>query len=175
MQQSHYQICFLQWGVVLATVFALFRVTSVAAASPTEIAEWLQVHNSYRTLHGVPSVIWSVAMAASAQAYAESCPSDHSASGYGENMAWASSSLDPALVVRMWYDEEPLYDDDNPGWTPAAGHFTQVVWKESTEIGCGVATDCGDDLPNVWVCQYSPPGNHRGRFAENVFPRNSDD
>ena len=36
------------------------------------------------------------------------------------------------------------------------GHFTQLVWKGSTQIGCGVAS-CGGQ--NFWVCRYSPPGN----------------
>ena len=75
-----------------------------------------------------------------------------------------------STIVQWWYDEEPLYDYNNPGFSPETGHFTQVVWKGTTEIGCGFTTGCSPGYANVWVCQYSPPGNFLGQFAENVFP-----
>lgn len=143
------------------------------AASSAEIQEWLQAHNNYRTLHGVPPVTWSATVAASAQTYAETCPSEHSGSGYGENLAWATYDMGESTVVQYWYDEEPHYDYNNPGFSSETGHFTQVVWKGTTEIGCGFATGCGDAWPymsNVWVCQYNPPGNYLSEFPENVFP-----
>jgi len=141
-----------------------------SAATTAEIEQWLQAHNNYRSLHGVPNVTWSVTVATSAQTWANTCPSGHSSSGYGENMAFASNVLSISDVVAMWYNEEPLYDYNNPGWNPATGHFTQVVWKNTTEIGCGYVTGCGTGWPNVWVCQYNPPGNVIGQFAANVFP-----
>jgi pathogenesis-related protein 1 len=38
------------------------------------------------------------------------------------------------------------------------GHYTQVVWKDSKEVGCA-AYQC-DDKSQVWVCQYKPAGNY---------------
>ena len=146
------------------------------AATAAEIQQWLQAHNTYRTLHGVSPVTWSDTVAASAQAWANTCPTAHSGSGYGENMAFASSvSYNPgaSTIVQLWYSEEPDYDYNKPGFSPTTGHFTQVVWKGSTEIGCGFKTGCTTGWANVWVCQYNPPGNHIGYFAENVFPPNS--
>jgi len=50
-----------------------------------------------------------------------------------------------------------------------AGHFTQVIWKESREIGIGRAV--GDDGQSVYVvCNYLPAGNCIARYKENVFP-----
>lgn len=143
---------------------------SVYGASAAEIQQWLQAHNQKRTLHGVPNVSWSTAVEASAQAYANTCPSGHSGTGYGENLAFASNIMSLQNVVNLWYNEEPLYDYNNPGWNPAAGHFTQVVWKSTTLIGCGYRTGCAGAWPNIWVCQYNPAGNFLGQFSANVFP-----
>ncbi|MBU0945145.1 MAG: hypothetical protein KJ804_11110 [Proteobacteria bacterium] len=162
-----------QWLTLLGFSLLLFWSASSLAASSEEIQNWLQAHNTYRILHNVPPVTWSATVAASAQAYANTCPSAHSNAVYGENLAWATYEMGESAVVQMWYDEEPLYDYYDPGFSSETGHFTQIVWRGTTEIGCGAATGCGNDwpwMPNVWVCQYNPPGNYIGDFAENVFP-----
>lgn len=53
--------------------------------------------------------------------------------GYGDAIA----------VVNAWTSgERPKYDYNNPGFSSATGHFTQVVWRTSTTVGCGRAL-CG--------------------------------
>jgi hypothetical protein len=47
------------------------------------------------------------------------------------------------------------------------GHFTQVVWRQTTQLGCGVSTCRGMD---IWVCEYDPPGNVQGHYRQNVLP-----
>lgn len=66
--------------------------------------------------------------------------------------------------VQGWANEAPLYP---PGgdWTPAAGHFTQLVWKGTSQVGCGMANCAGS---NFVVCNYNSPGNVVGDFAANV-------
>ncbi len=149
-----------------------FSASTSMAATPAEIEEWLQAHNIHRILHDVNPLIWSATVAASAQKYADTCPSDHSGSGYGENIAWASYDQGRTGAVDDWYNEEPLYDYDNPGFSGETGHFTQVVWKGTREVGCGYKS-CSSGWPNVWVCQYNPPGNYIGQFGENVLRPNN--
>ena len=47
-----------------------------------------------------------------------------------------------------------------------SGHFTQVVWQSSKELGVGIAYD-GKGTCYV-VANYSPPGNYQGKFPDNV-------
>ena len=109
---------------------------------------------------------WDEDIAAVAQAYAETLAQDcslvHSSSGYGENLfaAWgiASSGED---VVEAWASEEANYDYDANTCSDVCGHYTQVVWADSSRLGCGRA-DCFDG-GEVWVCNYDPPGNFNNR------------
>jgi hypothetical protein len=83
---------------------------------------------------------------------------------YGENLAQGYTS--PTLAIDGWANEESDYDYEKRKFTTEAGHFTQLVWKNTTSVGCG-ASDCGND---GWllVCEYWPPGNVIGEFGGNV-------
>jgi uncharacterized protein YkwD len=140
--------------------------------SQQEADEWVKAHNRFRTQHNAPPVKWSERLASSAQKVADHCPSGHSKTSYGENLAWVSVPKPVSDVVRLWYGEVEKYDFSNPGFSPQIGHFTQVVWKGTTEIGCARNTGCSTRISNVWVCHYNPPGNYQGRFADNVLPKN---
>ena len=157
--------------ILLLTTIPL-AATATFGATASEIQQWLDNHNSKRQLHQVGPVTWSATVAASAQNYANTCPDGHSGSGYGENLAWATYPASIETVTSWWYSEESQYDYANPGWQSGTGHFTQMVWKGTTEIGCGMAQCSSGNrgYPYVWVCQYNPPGNVIGAFAENVFP-----
>jgi hypothetical protein len=48
------------------------------------------------------------------------------------------------------------------------GHFTQVVWKGSRELGVGWAT--GSNGWTYFCCNYSPAGNYQGQYQVNVLP-----
>jgi len=70
--------------------------------------------------------------------------------------------------VRIWYDEVKIYDFKKPtGFSMDTGHFTQLVWLDTTQVGCGMVQCKGND---IWVCQYETPGNWEGQFREKVLP-----
>jgi len=51
-----------------------------------------------------------------------------------------------------------------------SGHFTQMIWRNSTELGMGMARDQTGKV--IIVANYNPPGNYIGQFAQNVpMPR----
>lgn len=69
----------------------------------------------------------------------------------------------------MWYDEIKDYNFKNPGNFGGTGHFTQVVWVASQEMGVAKAGE-GDGTQYV-VARYSPAGNLMGHYPENVNPK----
>ena len=131
-------------------------------------------HNRVRAEHCAEPLAWSDELAAEATAWANQlaasgCAFRHSPSPHGENLAAGTSgALDADAVVAMWAGEEEQYDYRRAAFGMQTGHFTQVVWKDTLAVGCGVATCGGND---TWVCNYDPPGNVEGDFALNVAPR----
>ena len=127
--------------------------------------EALSAHNALRAKHGVPALSWSGKLAGVAQDYANKCVFEHNNTGYGENLA-QSSSPNVSAMINDWYSEISAYDFAS-GTGNGTGHFTQVVWKSTTQVGCGIA-QCSDGA--ILVCNYSPAGNMQGAFVENVPP-----
>lgn len=149
----------------------------------------LSKHNSYRGVHNSPNMTISSSVNNTAQAWAEYLASNgvfqHSSpsqrNGAGENLYVSyttASSVNAANLantgVKKWYDEVAAYNYNNPGFSSSTGHFTQVVWKNSTQLGCGAAKGVktlGGTTYNAFylVCQYSPAGNVQGQFGANVL------
>ncbi len=174
MMNNLFPVSTRRLAVLLLGLFLFSCASQLSgAAAPEEREQWLAAHNRYRRLHGVPAVVWSDRVAASAMAYALSCPSGHSGTDYGENLSWASYDMGVQTVVDGWYAEEADYDYNNPGYVKGTGHFSQVIWKGTRAIGCARVTGCGPEhslRANTWVCQYSPAGNYVSQFEENVLP-----
>ena len=141
-------------------------VVAALSAGGAHLA-YLDAHNTRRCMHGTPALQWSAAVAASAQAHADKCLFQHSSGPYGENlyMSWYRPATAEA-AVKAWYDEVKDYNYARPGFSSQTGHFTQVVWRGSTALGCGM---CQKGSQYIVVCQYSPAGNVQGRYPENVL------
>ena len=71
-------------------------------------------------------------------------------------------------VTDMWYEEHDKYRYSNPGFSTHTGHFTQIAWQSSKEMGAGKAVSSTG--AQFVVARYQPPGNVRGQFPENVKP-----
>ncbi|RFU31347.1 hypothetical protein B7463_g4996, partial [Scytalidium lignicola] len=90
----------------------------------------------------------------------------------GENLAAgypnASASID------AWGLEREKYNFNKPGFSEATGHFTQLVWSNTTSVGCGRVNCSGKNGTPGWyvVCEYYPRGNVVGDknqfFKDNV-------
>ena len=155
---------------------ALIRVV-YATEGEVDPSSMVAAHNKWRSEVGVPDIKWSETLAKTAQAWADNlkskgCVLEHSKdSGYGENLYWAGpvtwsdgrtevQSITPQKVVDNWGSEKQNYNHSKNSCSGVCGHYTQVVWKNSMEVGCGMAI-C-DNKSQVWVCNYNPPGNVEG-------------
>jgi pathogenesis-related protein 1 len=130
--------------------------------------ETLTRHNSLRGRHCVPPLAWSNRLEAVAQEWANRCVFEHRTGNLGENLAMGTSgAFPPASHVQSWYYEINSYDFANGRSSDgqAVGHFTQIVWRGTNQVGCAVATCNGQDM---LVCNYSPAGNVTGRYTQNV-------
>ncbi len=167
-------------GCLLALCAAGAVATAAHALTPAEQGAMLAAHNQWRQAAGVPHLRWSAPLANTAQQWADQlqgqgCGPAHSGTrGLGENVFWASpryhasgatqvQQVGADHVANAWAGER--HDYDHAGNTCArgkiCGHYTQVVWKTTTDIGCAKAV-CADHS-QVWVCNYAPPGNWRGQ------------
>lgn len=76
-------------------------------------------------------------------------------------------------AVKGWYDEIVNYDFLTGTKVPLPGageilHFTQVIWRNSSMLGVGVASGNGQGV--YVVARYKAPGNFGGpqNFKLNV-------
>ncbi|NWU56805.1 PI16 inhibitor, partial [Dromas ardeola] len=137
----------------------------------------LDGHNKYRSQVSPPAMdmlkmSWDTDLEAFAQAYAEKCIWDHNKERgrRGENLFAMAPTLDLEFAVEDWNGEEKYYNLTTSTCVPGqmCGHYTQVVWASTHQIGCG-AKFCekieGIETEDMYllVCNYYPPGNMKGR------------
>lgn len=145
------------------------------------IDECVKVHNKYRKKHGVSSLSHAKDLSAFAQKWAEHLAASnsfqhsdcmHKGDRLGENIAckWSSSGGDYSgkEVCDQWYSEISKHDFKIEPRSTGTGHFTQMVWKGSKEIGVGKAKTSGGKV--IVVASYRPAGNLVGSYKENVNP-----
>ena len=149
-------------------------------------AGMLNVHNRARSRHNLPPLKWSKRLANYSLEWANhlgrgnQCQMYHRGGKppYGENLYISSAEvwrddrgrevdrkISPVTiteVVNSWASEERFYNYRQNRCQPGqqCGHYTQIVWKDTTEVGCAMKV-C-PDKSQTWVCSYNPPGNYIG-------------
>jgi len=138
----------------------------------------LDRQNAARAAAGVAPLVWSDGLAADALAYAQVLARTgrfaHAAQPQGpgrqgENL-WTGTRAAYSYeeMVGHWVAERRDFVN---GVTPAfsrtgrwedVAHYTQIVWRGSSAVGCALASNRTDDY---LVCRYSPPGNVVGERA----------
>jgi hypothetical protein len=136
-----------------------------AEGSCPDAQKALDEHNAMRVMYGANPMVWSQELAEYAQKVVDTCPSEPSPGMYGENMA-IGTALTCQKAVKLWNSEASKYPVDGvPRYSAETGAFTQVVWKDSAEVGCAVK-DC--PTGTIVACSYKSPGNVIGQFEEQI-------
>ncbi|XP_057679030.1 serotriflin-like [Corythoichthys intestinalis] len=113
---------------------------------------------------------WNREAAANAQRWANTCSMKHSSpdqrkistSGCGENLYMASYKNSWSGAIQSWYDEvkDWRYGVGSVNGR-VVGHFTQIVWYSSNQLGCAMAYCPNSRYKYFYVCHYCPPGNYQ--------------
>ncbi|KAJ9461403.1 Protein PRY1 [Diplonema papillatum] len=160
----------------------------------SELSGWqketvLEKHNRYRGNHGACPLSYSDRLARYAKdsaGFQTTCTTESlthnnpprdpdSGNRLGENLAMVMNGQqlqdwDASQGVANWYcKEEGCYDYGTSTGSGTIGHFTQIVWTNTTEVGCALChVPSGAYFKKYLICSYSPPGNYRGQNAISV-------
>ncbi len=150
---------------------------------PANLAGITAAHNQVRamvqTSSALPPMTWSPALAATAAAWVAKCTDtmaptglvDHNAgrsTGHpyyvGENIFASSGSATGQQAVTSWAAEAANYNYANNSCSGGiCGHYTQIVWRTSVEVGCALGDCPGLQFRSTIVCDYGPGGNSGGK------------
>jgi len=137
----------------------------------------LQIVNRERAAVGVPPLTWSDSLAAASKTWADHMvainqmvhATDAEKGGpFGETIAGSCGNSCGGFAARVaqmvegWVSEKASYHGEPINSTNylVFGHYTQIVWRNEQQIGCGMATAPGQDY---LVCRYNLPGNWHGQ------------
>lgn len=136
----------------------------------------LAAHNKERAAMGVPPLEWNGQLAADARVWAdelaktgrfEHSPDAPGEDPQGENL-WAGTprAFSPESMVALWAAEKGDYrpgvfpNNSRSGDVEHVGHYTQLIWRTSREVGCATAVGQREEF---LVCRYSEAGNVMGQ------------
>ncbi|MFC3442249.1 CAP domain-containing protein [Sphingobium rhizovicinum] len=137
----------------------------------------LNLHNGERTALGVPVLEWDDALAADAARYAAEMAQTglfrHSPRGgrtipSGENLWMGPHRLyGYQVMIEAFLDERKLFRVEgklpnlsSTGRWQDVGHYTQMIWRGTKQVGCALGEGAQYDY---LVCRYFPAGNAFGK------------
>jgi Cysteine-rich secretory protein family len=133
------------------------------------------LHNRERVQVGAPPLAWDPRLAAAAAAYGPTLAARgtlvHSPLAtrpdQGENL-WKGTHghYSLASMFEAWAGEKWVFRPGTFPWVGPTGrlddvgHYTQIIWRRTTHVGCAVhQTPAWDYL----ICRYAPAGNVIGQ------------
>ena len=156
-----------------------------------EIQALLDVHNKAREDVGVTGKLtWSDKITLDAQSYADEMAQsgawEHDSKNhggyingdYGENLYASTAKPTFAIAVQAWVDEKQFYtygavgDENTCVLGAQCGHYTQVIWEDTTEVGCAINQYKTGEYKDwyIVVCKYQTPGNYLNEKPYAIIP-----
>uniref|UniRef100_A0A914ZJC6 SCP domain-containing protein n=1 Tax=Parascaris univalens TaxID=6257 RepID=A0A914ZJC6_PARUN len=155
------------------------RAKFVAVGEVNFQRQCLDAHNLIRAKYGCQPLIWSQELSDLAHTWAVKLAERGrilypELPGIGENIRLSLADEQTHLpsgveVTDFWADEAENFDFERPRWHPSTQHFTQVVWKETFEMGIARCWNTSKNCVAI-VAFYRPAGNSNapGEFQVNV-------
>ncbi|KAJ8269849.1 hypothetical protein GJAV_G00107520 [Gymnothorax javanicus] len=162
------QLTSLGWG----------QLVKISTSIPAVQQQIVDEHNAIRsavqpTASDMLKMSWNSEAAANAQKWADTCSLAHSTasqrkistSGCGENIYESSTPDSWTSAIHSWADEVNNYQyGDGSKNGAVVGHYTQLVWYRSNQVGCAVAHCPNAEFQYFYVCQYCPAGNTQLKY-----------
>ena len=139
--------------------------------------EALKLHNEYRNRHHSPPLTLNKELCIIAKNYSEQLIQSNNkkieysfgkykGNDMGENIFMCQGKeATPEMAINDWYNEFKKYDFKKD-FQKGTEHFTQIIWKDTKEVGFGIANKGNK---SIIVANYFPPGNFLGKFSVNVL------
>ena len=144
----------------------LVKCTGENGLTRAEMTEILNTHNQIRAELKLPQLTWACKLADLAQEWAKRGVAQHrDDTEFGESIFVAvARDVSAVASVNKWMLEGPSWN--NKTGTCIIGkvctHYTQIVWKKTARIGCGVNRNAPGKWKTILVCNYDPAGNNLG-------------
>jgi len=161
--------------ILLALIVAISCLESFPVPDATTSKLLLELHNIERRAVGLRDLTWSADLSSASQSWANYLASTkqfkHSGTAWvGENIARASFRSDMAASMFSQWSSQKKYFNPTAKYgsnssidpTKEVGHYTQIIWSYTFEVGCGIANSTS---MGYLVCQYRYAGNFVGNYV----------
>lgn len=164
------------------TIDAALPDAAPGVGEPPELTGITLFHNQVRlavdTPTPLPQLVWSETLAATARAWASRCTDTAAPAGLidhnpnrsqghpyyvGENVYGSSGTANAMGAVSLWAAEAANYNYASNTCSGVCGHYTQIVWRTSLELGCAISHCPALTYRSSIVCNYGPGGNNGNR------------
>ena len=141
-----------------------------------DIYKALEEHNIIRKNYNLKPLKINDDLCELAQRYADKCAEteslDHCPLLYkgniiGENIKEIDDEkIDVSKICEEWINEKMNIDDKNGKFNSIASHASQIIWRETKEVGFGFSTSPNNKT--YFVAYYYPAGNIISNLKNNL-------
>ena len=146
-----------------------FFFNTIVFSNPAQLkSQALKAHNDARAHDRQRPLQWSADLQSISQQWvnrlAKGCHIYHHKGDipFGENLLRTPQPMTMAQVSWIWANEKKFYNYRQNRCQPGqvCGHYTQMVWKGTTDLGCAMQA-CSNGT-QIYACSYFPAGNYAG-------------